>query len=205
MRLLVGIPLYVGYESQGLASLIKCLLYTKEQMPDLFIDVYTPIREIYFRAQSKIVKRAVRGHFDYLFFTEEDHVLREDTLLRLINDDLPVCSAAYVDRSGGHHPIFARKDEKDEWKAYYGKDDDEIIEVDMTGMGALLLKREVFEKLFEFDFLNGPYGFPGDWALSSKLKELGYKIYVDLRAEIGHIGAMKPVYYLKDSIPLRRQ
>jgi hypothetical protein len=67
------------------------------------------------------------------------------------------------------------------------------VEVEGIGMGCMLMKTSVFSKLEKpyFEFVYKDNSWHGeDFELQRKLREIGYKIYVDtvLSMDIKHIG-----------------
>ncbi len=67
------------------------------------------------------------------------------------------------------------------------KDDDCIINPDLSGGGLILVDTEVYENIdypyydFELDYVSNPRGFGEDFYFLNKAKAKGYKLYVDVR------------------------
>lgn len=200
MRLLVGILAFSSYELQALAPLCRCLLYTNQWGPFNFIDIKVKIRTLYWKAQLQLVRQAVRAKCDHLLFLDDDIVLAEGTILQLLNRNLPAVSACYLDRFRLGRPILTYETPEGDYVHRDAAPGSVLVEVDCTGFGCMLLKREVFEQLKPADFEWFDRTPPGHWAISKAIRKMGYKIHVDLRTSVGHILEIKEVRYPDDTI-----
>jgi hypothetical protein len=83
-----------------------------------------------------------------------------------------------------------------DWDSWLPLDIDEgLVEVEGVGMGCLLMKSNIFDKLdkpyFEFTYNQKDDNWMGeDFQLLTKLRNVGYKVMIDtsLTHEIGHLG-----------------
>ena len=130
---------------------------------------------------------------DYFWFVEEDMLIPDGTLDTLLALDTHACGVDYADRRTGKRLSFVNK----KGDCLY------------TGMGCLLLKREVVDKLpipwlkrmvfwlvetddGDVDYLPKPdiaptgYGSQ-DIYLSHKIREMGYKIILNTEIKVGHM------------------
>jgi GT2 family glycosyltransferase len=110
-------------------------------------------------------------------------VIKQDTLVKLIEHDKPIVSARAHRRVKPFDPCFYIKGEP--YHDYpYG-----LIEVDSVGMACCLIKREVFESIDQ------PWFYPlenkgEDFSFCKRAKDKGYPIFVDTNIEAGHIGTV---------------
>lgn len=145
--------------------------------------------------------------FQWLFFLDSDVLVPGDTVLRFINYRLPIVAALYPQR----YPTF------DGMKAVYkpcmfneGRDDQgnstlaeitdfqygQVLEVAYAPAGAMLIHRNVFEKLVQAgikDFyewtmrpITNPHGRSEDFDFCQKVRRIGYKIFVDTGVQASH-------------------
>jgi len=138
------------------------------------------------------LKRALKDKCDWIWFVEEDMVIPDGTLKSMFDLNQPIVTVDYADRRTGK--ALALRNTRDE--------------IVFSGMGCLLVKREVFEKMGEPYFIpmvlwkitedngnitweahpeikNTGYG-QQDIYFCWKVKKLGYKITELPQAKIGH-------------------
>lgn len=149
---------------------------------------------------------------DIAIFLDIDHVLPYDVLVRLLTPDLPIVCGMYYLKGKPYHPVIYKEGPYDAAVKHhlaipmYDYPTHEMFEVFNTGMGCTRIDREVFLKLkppyfyyrrhsmFEttdmLDFFiryeidNNTEDFPF-W---EQVRKVGYKIMVDPKIQLGHIG-----------------
>jgi len=153
---------------------------------------------------------------DISIWLDTDHTIPEDALLNFLMHDLPiVCGIYYIKAGKRDNPFYPvifkqREDKPHLFKAIMEWPQDDLFECDFTGMGALCIKREVFEKLERPYFAYSKH--PGDtrakdakWKNASDIFDIsedrhfwdqvrektGYKVLVDPKIEFGHLGVME--------------
>ncbi len=146
----------------------------------------------------------VSKHFfgDYLLFIDSDQTFPPDTLERLAAHDVPIVAALVVAKNAPHLVVAGYGNQKEGFRSLLDWPNAALLEVDVTGFGCILIKREVFEKFPEgnaflkifCDVINDNLG--EDWSFCIRAKELGFPIYVDTSIPIGHIG--KYIYTTED-------
>ena len=142
-------------------------------------------------ARNSIVFQALESGCSHLLMMDTDQVYPENTLRQLLSNDKDVCGVAVHRRWKPYDRIFLRGEvgkylNVPDEEAYSG----DVIEVDATGSGCLLIKMEVFDRLkypwFEFTLNEGkPVG--EDINFCSKVRESGISIFVDTSIEVGHL------------------
>lgn len=138
-------------------------------------------------------QKAYKDGCDYFWFVEEDMLVPDGTLDRLLATDEPVCGVDYADRRTGKSLTFKNKKG----------------EVLYTGMGCLLVKREVMDKISppwfkrmvfwimdtddgDVDYVPKPdiattgYGTQ-DVMFCYEIRQLGYKINMLWDIPVGHM------------------
>jgi glycosyltransferase involved in cell wall biosynthesis len=143
-------------------------------------------------ARNRIVQNALGKDADYLFFVDADMIFPPDTLLRLLSHDLDIVNSLAFRRIKPHYPCIFKWNEKEgsyETVQYAGG----LVEVDATGMPAILIKTEVFKKMKD-TWPGRPWYYYRDNLFSSDItfcenaRKLGYKIMIDTDLKIGHLG-----------------
>ena len=165
-------------------------------------DILPPIAGMPFdHARNHAVQQFLASPFQFLFSIDSDMVVPPDTILRLLNRNLPIVSAMYCRRSPPHSvPVMIKNGE---WVTKFIPGS--LVEVDWVGAGALLIHRSVFEKMPPqrpgkpwFDWrvdLRGTGIVPDDTCLSEDFTfckaaklSLGVSTYVDTSIQCKHAG-----------------
>lgn len=122
----------------------------------------------------------------HLFMTESDMILPDDAILKLLELDKPVSSGIYFLRNGNGQPCLYQKLLTSRSNPYCHSPvtsfpTDAPFRVDCPGLGCVLFKREVFEKL-EFPFFDLKEAMYGsDMYFFSKVKWAGIEVWADPR------------------------
>jgi len=144
---------------------------------------------------------------DWLLFIDDDMVWDPDIIGRLIatrdEHDLDMLGALCYRRSAPHQPtLFMREGPTYGQYNYLERWDDDIIEVDATGMAFIVIHKRVFERIAGTEMppydvrvgMKPPNFFRWEGALGEDLRfcqdarAAGCRIWVDTRLEIGHVG-----------------
>lgn len=162
-----------------------------------------------FRARNSIIEEALRVDTDYIFMLDDDQIIdiewtelpssRYEFLRKLIghleNDPKKgIVGALYYQRNDKDcYPLIMQKNKNGE---YFLLSHLEIAgglqKVDVTGGGAMLIRKEVFDKIpspwFEPEFDLGT-----DIQICKKVAEAGFTIWCDTSVEIGHTRSEREV------------
>ncbi len=141
--------------------------------------------------------------YDYILWIDSDIRFTPNDFQQLLNRNVDIVSALYHFEGGIHyacgmidHEYFKKYGHPpyDEEGAFKGIS--KPVERDFVGMGFMLVKRGVYEKLeypwhppvwFTYEDL-GINDFSGeDYGFCVKAKEAGFKVLVDPTVEVGHI------------------
>lgn len=148
--------------------------------------------------RNAIMKIAKQGDADWVLFLDDDHVLKPDTLTRLLAADKDVISAHYVQRQFPFNPVLLNELPDGRWMyKQLNNDDQGIIEVGATGAGCLLVRRAALNALEWPQWTLGqihPSSWGDDLHFCKRLGQKGFKIHCDLDNTIGHymIGTIEP-------------
>ncbi|MCP5463843.1 MAG: hypothetical protein H7A33_02345 [Deltaproteobacteria bacterium] len=146
-------------------------------------------------ARNEIVKMMLDhpAGFTHLFFIDDDMTFPQNTLQRLIEMDVPVASSLCFSRVPPFRAcVFEREDQgkKGFWKRVDFKNEGSKMEVDGTGTGCMLIKREVLEQIqaphFAIEWDNGNQRGE-DLYFMEKLYQAGIPVTLDTTLKIGHM------------------
>jgi hypothetical protein len=128
------------------------------------------------------------GKFTHILWLDDDHVFNPDLLCYLArNADKDVVSALYYGRTAPLPVAYVKDKDPDPYKHYPLIWPPSLLcEVDAVGFGALLMRRDVLDRIKEpyFRFNNSGE----DIYFCVHAKQQGIKIWLDGSYQIGHIG-----------------
>ncbi len=132
--------------------------------------------------------------YDYYLSVDDDMAFRPENIERLIKKELDIVGASYSTRNGPSDLIVAKpfgaKSQADWLKVY----DNGLKEVEWTGGGCILIKKNVFEAM-EYPYWRNEVIINGDEAdLSTEdsgfcmnARKAGFKVFCDLDNRVAHI------------------
>jgi len=194
MKIAICVPVREEVSTDFLGSFLN-LIFENMRKYELIVSLsdICPIE----RARNDLVERSLKHSPDYVLFVDSDMILPENILDSLINMKKDISSALYFIRLPPYKPLA--KIIKD--GLFYNLDAvplNQIIEVDSVGMGCVLIKREVFEKLIEKDkkifdtkeinVKDKTQLLSEDTFFCSKARELGFKIFLNTGLICKHEG-----------------
>ena len=142
--------------------------------------------------RNHITETALKTGADWVLYLDDDHILRPDTLMRLLSTDKDIISAHYTQRQEPFNSVLMST-ELDSgvflWKQLASKESG-IISVAAAGAGCLLVKRNVLEALEPPYWTLGqinPASWGDDLHFCSRVRKAGFEIFCDLDNPIGHI------------------
>ena len=149
------------------------------------------------KARNISVKEALAWGADYVLFLDDDVLPSDDGLVRLYRDALPVVGGLYFDRRPPYMPMVARRKSRSapwklgadtEWDIEFARNYpcNQLVEVDATGLGFMLIMRDVFEKIPE-PWFETKLGFGEDFNFYWKVQQAGFKVYVDTNVKCLHM------------------
>ena len=155
-------------------------------------------------ARNNCAQKMLDGDYTHLMLVDNDVTPPKDALVNLLADDLDVVSGYYAHRNKGNEPSpltnvckrgelnYSMQYSGDELRAELAKGN-EVVRIHGGGMGCILIKRHVFERIAYpwYDWVN--YRDPNRSMLSEDLyfcercKQNQIRIYVDTRVGCGHM------------------
>lgn len=146
-----------------------------------------------FTSRNVLRQNVLKGGYDYLFSLEQDVIPPRGALKKLVSQNKNIISAVYFNRKqGGHVPLIAVNRGFD--KLCYIPEDialksEKTVEVDYCGLGAVLIHREVLEKIA---FRKDQKPRFDDLIFCRDAKKEGFKIYADLSIKCQHLIKNRP-------------
>jgi len=173
----------------------------------LFFDAST----ILINQRENLINQAIEVKSEWVLWLDSDMMFPPTTLLRLLahNQDIVACN--YMKRSYPFKSV-AFMDTND-WESWVPlQSEDELLNIEAIGMGCVLMRTSVFEKLnrpyFEYTYQPKTKDWGGeDFTLFKKLNGVGIQLKVDtnLSNEIYHIGTFAYGKNLDDNIQKKRE
>lgn len=144
--------------------------------------------------REKLIEEAKLINSDYVLWLDSDMVLPSTAAIRLLEHNQDIVGCNYLKRTKPLKPVAYKNIE--DWDSFLPLTIEEnLVEVEGVGMGCILIKTEIFNKIkkpyFEFTYNEKSDDWLGeDFNLLKKLREVGYKVYIDtlLSSEIKHMG-----------------
>ena len=201
-RVLIGTPSYDGRIDVWFAnSLIETVKMAEKK--GIFVHaIYTSYDSLVQRARNSLIKLAIDGKYDDLFFIDSDTEWEPDWFFNLLERPEPIVGGALI-----------KKTEKEGYtvklleKKLKHSEDKKLLEVDGVGTGFMKVSKFAFDKLW---LASDPYTSEGeqhrmvfdikvengdliseDYVLCNKWKSLGYKVWLDPTITCNHIGVKK--------------
>lgn len=154
------------------------------------------------RSRNLIIQQAIDNECTHIFFLDDDVVIPPDTLMKLLADDKDIVSGLYLMRNHPHNPIAFDTCNEDgrcnyiDLNKYPGQN---LVEIKAAGLGCLLVKTDVFRNMekpwvrlgeLELDM------WCDDIGMFKRIREAGFKAYLDTTVLIGHQASMT-IYPIK--------
>lgn len=148
--------------------------------------------------RMELAQQALAEKADFLLWLDSDMRFPKETIGHLILRDKPIVAANYSTRRMPVKPVAMRDARGQIERVYTGPESEGLEAVDYVGMGVMMVKREVFEKL-DAPWFAIPYSTVGNHYIGEdvffcrKAKEAGYETLVDhdLSQHVKHIGTFE--------------
>jgi len=201
-RVLIGTPSYDGRIDVWFAnSLIETVKRAEKE--GIFVHaIYTSYDSLIQRARNSLVKLALDGGYDDLFFIDSDTEWEPNWFFNFLSRPEPVIGGSLIKKTEKEGYTVKLVDKKLKYS-----EDKKLIEVDGVGTGFMKVSRFALEKLWE---MSEEYTSEGekhrmvfdikvedgdliseDYIMCNKWKSLGYKVWLDPTVTCNHIGIKK--------------
>jgi hypothetical protein len=201
-RVLIGTPSYDGRIDVWFAnSLIETVKQAEKK--GIFVHaIYTSYDSLVQRARNSLIKLAIDGKYDDLFFIDSDTEWEPEWFFNLLERPEPIVGGALIKKTEKEGYTVKLLDKK-----LKHSEDKKLLEVDGVGTGFMKVSKFAFDKLW---LASDPYTSEGeqhrmvfdikvengdliseDYVLCNKWKSLGYKVWLDPTITCNHIGIKK--------------
>ena len=156
----------------------------------LFYDSST----ILLNQRERLLEQAKKVNSDYVLWIDSDMMFPSTTAVRLLEHNKDIVACNYTKRTKPLKTVaYTNLNDWNSWLPMVTQD--ELVKVEGVGMGCMLMKLDIFEKIqkpyFEFRYKEDTQDYFGeDFILLGKLREQGYDVYIDtvLSMDIKHLG-----------------
>jgi hypothetical protein len=162
------------------------------------VMLYTSHGTLIASQRMELARQALEEKADYLLWLDSDMRFPKETIGHLILRDKPIVAANYATRRMPVKPVAMMDDKGKIGRVYTAPDSEGLQPVDYVGMGVMMVKREVFEKI-EAPWFAIPYSTIGnhyigeDVFFCKKAREAGFEVLLDhdLSHQVKHIGTFE--------------
>ena len=162
------------------------------------VMLYTSHGTLIASQRMELARQALEEKADYLLWLDSDMRFPRETIGHLILRDKPIVAANYATRRMPVKPVAMMDNNGEIGRVYTAPDSEGLQPVDYIGMGVMMVKREVFEKV-EAPWFAIPYSTIGNHYIGEdvffcrKAREAGYEVLVDhdLSHQVKHIGTFE--------------
>ena len=202
-KVLIGTPSYDGRIDVWFANSLVATVKEAEKKGIHVHAIYTSYDSLVQRARNDLVRLALDGGYDTLFFIDSDVEWEPEWFFRLLERPEPIVGGALVkkfDKEGYTVKILN--------KTLKYSEDKKLLEVDGVGTGFLKVDKFALEELW---LASDPYTHDGinqrmifnllidddgdliseDYVMCKKWQKLGYKEWLDPTITCNHIGIKK--------------
>lgn len=147
-------------------------------------------------ARNNICDIAEKQQCTHIMFLDTDMTFPPDTIQKLLAHDLDIVGGLYFERYEPYKPAVFWKHPDGDYALPHDIPYGQLLECDALATGCMLIKMDVFKRLTKpwFEYRVAEYGskkeikfFSEDIVFCERVKELGYKIFVDTSIECGHL------------------
>jgi len=214
IRIAIITPVYGAYEQAYISSLILCL---SKPLADISFSLVSPCGSSNITAARNVCiqdvfiqEEAFKKKFDYLLFIDSDIIFTYEDIQKLLGHKKDIIAGLYFAKGTPFFPVAGYYDINKIENGFPKITKEQVtskklLEVDWAGCGFLLLKREIIDRIeypwFDMRVIDLPKplkrsgGFvikkellSEDISFCTRLKEIGYKIYLDTNVLLKHLG-----------------
>lgn len=211
-KILLFVPSYEWKLSIDFFSFLHNII-----VPDGYtIDISFSVRTLIDTARNMAVKKCIEWKYEYLFFVDDDTIPDKNVLVKMVSNDVWICSWVYRSRWWDNKILLWNKEIIDDKPFFYNVNKINIAlwvvqKVDACWGWCLLIKRTVLEdmvkeywpnifKLWDMQFKWWPVYLSEDISFCEMATSMMYSINVDTRCKCSHNGiCMDKSMYVKSS------
>lgn len=181
MKTLVAIPCFDEMDAGFVQSLV-------DMKPVGEIRILVLSGSLIYEARERLASFAIQNGYDHVLWLDSDIMFPSTLLVEMSAQDKDIVTGVIAARRAPFYPCVYRSEGKKLNPVL--EFDGHLTKVDSCGFGAVLMKTEVLEKMFdEFKTCFQPIlGYGEDLSFCVRAKKLGFDIWADPNIDIGHIG-----------------
>lgn len=187
-KILIAIPTNAGIEPETFKSIYNL------DVP----DGYETHFEFFFGYQIDQIRNLIADwgkRFDYTFQVDSDIILPKDSLVKLINANVPIVSGMYIQRKHEQHTLEVYKDVGGGYTNIEIEElqPNSVMEVGAVGMGCCLMEQNVFLTMQYPHYvyqsaLDHRHTFSEDVYFCKQARSIGIPVHVHTGVVCDHIG-----------------
>ena len=201
-KVLIGTPSYDGRIDVWFANSLLATVKLAEKNGIFLHAIYTSYDSLVQRARNSLIRLALKGGYDDLFFIDSDCEWEPEWFFRFLDRPEPIIAAPLIKKSDQESYTVKLTSKNLKWS-----EDKKLIEVDGAGTGFMKISRFALEKIWEISDIYYSEGeehrmvcdvivengdlVSEDYIMGNKWKKLGYKVWLDPTVTINHIGIKK--------------
>lgn len=184
-KLLIAIPTldYIHRKFvESLSGLLKAFSFTE-------YDVAFEGCTLVYISRDNLARKAIEEGYERVLWLDADMVFEPDIYKKLRWPDRDFVTAVYRGRHGDHRPcIFETLTPAVRWDGINGKSG--IQQIEGCGFGCVLISTDILDKVWNrYGTCFRPTPSLGeDLAFCERASEVGYSIWANVDAPVGHIG-----------------
>lgn len=187
IRLLIAIPTLDYIHRKFVESLTELVKNLEYNGPDF--DVHFEGCTLVYISRDNIARKAIDEGYTEVLWLDADMVFDKDIYWKLRNVGKEFVTTIYRGRHGTHRPcVFEKLEPPKRWEGF--DYDGPVHEIKGCGFGCVLTSTDILEKVWNRDgtcFRPTPL-LGEDLAFCKRASDLGYSIWANLDAPVGHIG-----------------
>lgn len=147
------------------------------------------------RNRNIMIRYALDNDCSHVLFIDDDTAFKPSLLYDLLKHDVDIVTGLYLMRNYPHQPIIFDESYNDGRCRYHFLDNKEngLIEIVNCGLGACLIKTDVFRAIEEPWIRLGELEkdhWCDDIGFFNRVREKGFKLHCDLDVPVGHMATM---------------
>jgi hypothetical protein len=188
MKVVIATPVHRDTTTKFTFSLAQMIIATLKERPEIDMDARTASFTDLAEARTICLHLALESGATHILWADADHSFPPDSLLKLLERDLPFVGANYMRRHEPYAPTATGLDGK---LVVSSKQKPPIEEVESIGLGFALMQMAMLDgltyPLFAREFEGEKVS--EDVFLCRKLRAHGRKVHVDheLSMRVGHL------------------
>jgi len=186
-RVLVGVPCMETIPVDTINSLLNLKGISNKDIH------FEPLSLVYIGRQ-RIIEKAIFEGYDYVLFIDSDMVFMPNLLEKLLEADKDIVTGLAFMRKPPYYPciysvVNSGSAEDGGTEILHDFPEGELIQIAGCGMACCLIKRKVFEDVYNQSAGFHPNRYLGeDLAYCLRARALGHEVWCDTSVRVGHIG-----------------